>query len=88
MTKRVKEHQIVQILEEAKSECLSIDDLCRKHGISRSCFYKWRDKYGGMSISDVKRLKQLEEENRKLKQMYAELSLDNVILRDVIAKKL
>ena len=88
MTKSLKEHQIVQILEEAKMGALSIDDLCRKHGISRSTFYKWKDKYGGLTVSDVKRLKQLEEENRKLKQMYAEVSLDNIILKDVIAKKL
>lgn len=88
MTKRLKEHQIVQILEEAKMDVLSIDDLCRKHSISRSTFYKWKEQYGGLNVSDVKRLKQLEAENRKLKQMYAEVSLDNTILKDVIAKKL
>ncbi len=88
MTKRLKEDQIVQILEEAKSGTISLDELCRKYGIGLSTYYKWRDKYNGMSVSDVKRLKYLEEENRKLKQMYADVSLDNQILKDVIAKKL
>lgn len=62
--------------------------LCREFGISRSTLYQWRSKYGGMEVSQVKRLRELEEENRKLKQMYADLALDNRILRDVIEKKL
>lgn len=59
-----------------------------EHGISRTSLYKWKSKYSGMDVSQVKRLKELEEENRKLKQMYADLALDNQILRDVIEKKL
>lgn len=62
--------------------------ICRELGISRSTLYQWRSKYGGMEVSQVRRLRELEEENRKLKQMYADLALDNQILRDVIEKKL
>lgn len=62
--------------------------ICRELGISRSTLYQWRSKYGGMEVSQVRRLRELEEENRKLKQMYADLALDNQILRDVIEKRL
>ena len=62
--------------------------ICRELGISRSTLYQWRSKHGGMEVSQVRRLRELEEENRKLKQMYADLALDNQILRDVIEKKL
>lgn len=62
--------------------------ICRELGISRSTLYQWRSKYGGMEVSQVRRLRELEEENRMLKQMYADLALDNQILRDVIEKKL
>lgn len=62
--------------------------ICRELGISRSTLYQWRSKNGGMEVSQVRRLRELEEENRKLKQMYADLALDNQILRDVIEKKL
>lgn len=62
--------------------------ICRELGISRSTLYQCRSKYGGMEVSQVRRLRELEEENRKLKQMYADLALDNQILRDVIEKKL
>lgn len=64
------------------------DEICRKMGIVPKTLYRWRAKYGGMEVSQVRRLKELEEENRKLKQMYADLALDNQILRDVIEKKL
>ncbi|MDM7861634.1 transposase, partial [Alteromonas sp. ASW11-36] len=74
MTKRKTESQIVAILKEAEAG-LSVQEICRQYGIGQSTFYKWREKYGGMEASDVKRLKELEEENRRLKQMYAELSL-------------
>lgn len=62
--------------------------ICRELGISRSTLYQWRSKNGGMEVSQVRRLRELEEENRQLKQMYADLALDNQILRDVIEKKL
>lgn len=85
MTKRKTESQIVAILKEADSG-MSIQEICRQNGIGQSTFYKWREKYGGMEVSDVKRLKELEEENRRLKQMYAELSLKSQMQADIIKK--
>ncbi len=67
---------------------VSAEPVAREHGISRTTLYKWKSKYSGMDVRQVKRLKELEEENRKLKQMYANLALDNQILRDVFEKKL
>ena len=64
-----------------------VKDICRELGIHRATFFNWKKKYSGMEVKDVKRLKELEEENRKLKQMYADLALDNKILKDVIEKK-
>lgn len=84
---KVSEAKIFEILKEVETG-ISIDDLCRKHEISRSAYYKFRSKYGGMDLSDLKRLRQLEDENRRLKHMYADLSLDHKILKDVIEKKL
>ena len=84
---RFTEHQIIKILKEAEAG-VSVTDLCRQHGFSRSSFYKWKAKYGGMEASSLKRLKELEEENRKLKQMYADLSLEITVLKDIIEKKL
>jgi len=85
--KRFSEAQIVKVLKEAEAG-VPVADLCRQYGFSRSSFYKWKAKYGGMDISSLRRLKELEEENRKLKQMYAELSLDHRILKDIVEKKL
>ncbi len=79
------ESQIVTILKEAEAG-MPVKDICRKYGISNSTFYKWREKYGGMEASDVRRLKELEEENRRLKQMYAELSLKSQMQEDIIKK--
>ena len=62
--------------------------MCREYGISDATYYNWKAKYGGMEASDIKRLKELEEENRRLKQMYADLSLEHTILKDIIEKKL
>ncbi|OCG31061.1 transposase, partial [Gilliamella sp. Choc6-1] len=73
MMKKMTEHQIVAILKEAEAG-IPVKELCRKYGMGNSTFYKWREKYGGMETSDIKRLKELEAENRKLKQMFAELS--------------
>jgi putative transposase len=84
---RFTEHQIIKILKEAEAG-VPVTDLCRQHGFSRSSFYKWKAKYGGMEASSLKRLKELEEENRKLKQMYADLSLELTVLKDIIEKKL
>ena len=85
MTKRRSESQIVAILKEADAG-MPASALCRKHAIGMSTYYKWRSKYGGMEVSDVRRLKELEDENRRLKQMYAELSLLNKMQEEVIKK--
>lgn len=84
---RFTEIQIVKILKEVEGGRL-VKEVCRENGISDATYYNWKTKYGGMEASDVKRLKDLEEENRRLKQMYAELSLDHKILKDIIEKKL
>ena len=81
------ETQIVSMIKEAESG-VPVPEVCRKYGIGQSSFYKWRSKYGGMEASDVKRLKELEEENRRLKDMFATLSLKHSMLEDIIAKKL
>lgn len=84
---KLSEAKIVSILGEGEAG-VAIEDLCRKYGISRSTYYKLKTKYGGMSGSDLKKLRQLEEENRRLKHMYADLSLDHKILKDIVEKKL
>jgi len=84
---RFSETQIVKILKEAEGGRM-VKDICREYGISDATYYNWKSKYGGMEASDIKKLKELEEENRKLKQMFAELSLENRVLKDVIEKKL
>ncbi len=84
---KVSETKIVQILKEGETG-VPIDTVVRKYGIARSTYYKWKSKYGGMELSELKRLKELEAENRRLKQMYADLSLDHRILKDVVEKKL
>ncbi|KRP10218.1 MAG: transposase [Sphingobacteriales bacterium BACL12 MAG-120813-bin55] len=81
------ESQIVGILKQ-HDQGLKVAEICRQNGVSSATFFNWKKKYGGMQASDVKRLRELEEENRKLKQMYADLALDNRILKDVIEKKL
>ena len=85
--KRFTENQIIKILNEAEVG-VPVTDLCRKHGFSSSTFYKWKAKYGGMDASALRRLKELEEENRRLKEMYAELSLEHKVLKDIVEKKL
>ena len=82
---RHSETEMVNAVRQLESG-VSAELVAREHGISRTSLYKWKSKYGGMDVSQVKRLKELEEENRKLKQMYADLALDNQILRDVIEK--
>jgi putative transposase len=73
-------------LHEGESGIIA-DDLCRKYGIARSTYYKWKAKYGGMSISDAAKLKALEQENNRLKRLVADLSLETIALKDVLAKK-
>lgn len=81
------ESEMVKAVKELESG-VSVEVVAREHGISKATLYQWKSKYSGMDVSQVRRLKELEEENRKLKQMYADLALDNRILRDVIEKKL
>ena len=81
------ESQIVNILKEAEAG-ISLEELSRQHGFSKASFYKWKAKYGGMDVSALKRLKELEEENQRLKQMYADLSLEHKALKDIVEKKL
>lgn len=84
---RFSESQILRILKEAEGG-RKVVDVCREYGVSQAAYYKWKSKYGGMEASDIRRLKELEEENRKLKRMFANLSLENEALKGVIAKKL
>jgi len=83
--KRFTEEQIIGILKEADAGVKN-QDLCRKHGISEQTFYNWRRKFGGMQVSEAKRLRELESENRKLKQLLAEAHLDNAALKEVLSK--
>lgn len=83
---RFTEEQIIGILREQEAG-LATADVCRKHGISIATFYKWKAKYGGLEVSDAKRLKALEDENAKLKKLLAEAMLDSAMLKDVASKK-
>lgn len=80
------EEQIIGILKEHEAG-VSVADLCRKHGVSDASIYKWKAKFGGMDVSEAKRLKALEDENGKLKRMLADAMLDNVALKDLLGKK-
>ena len=86
MKKRYSEEQIIGILKEAEAG-IPLADLVRKHGISSASFYAWRKKYGGMEVSDAKKLRALEDENRRLKKLVADLSLDNQLLKEISEKK-
>lgn len=83
---RFTEEQIIGILKEAEAG-RKIAELCRAHGISEQTYHRWKRKYGGLSVSDARRLKQLEEENRRLKRLVADLTLDNQALKDVVSRK-
>ena len=84
---RFTETQIIAILKEADAG-ITVKEICRKHGISDATYYKWKSKYGGMSASDLKRLKEMEQELSRLKRMYADMALENQALKDLIEKKL
>ena len=84
--KRVNESKVIEIIKEAEGD-ITVRDICRKHQITEQTFYRWRNKYGGMDASEVRRLRELEKENNQLKQIVADLTLDNRILRDVNQKK-
>jgi putative transposase len=84
---RFSEVQIVNALKQVEGG-RTVREVCREFGISEATYYQWKSKYGGMEAADIRRLKELEDENRRLKQMYADLSLENRALKDVITKKL
>ncbi len=84
---RFSEEQIIGILKEAEAREMTAVAVCRKHGISEQTFYRWKSKYGGMDVSEAKRLKALEDENARLKKLLADAMLDNSLLKDVLAKK-
>jgi len=84
---RFTESQIVSILQEADAG-VPVNEIWRKHGISSATYYKWKSKYGGLEVSELKRLKELEQKNQRLKRMYADLSLENNALKELISKKL
>lgn len=86
MKKRFTEEQIIGFLREVDSGT-SVKDLCRRHGFSEASYYLWRSKFGGMDVSDAKRLKALESENARLKKLLAEAMLENEAVRDVLRKK-
>ena len=85
MAKRHTEEQIIGVLKESEAG-MKTPELCRKHGISAGTFYKWKDKFGGLSVSEVRRLRVLEEENRRLKHIVADLTLDNRALKEINSK--
>ena len=82
---RFSEEQIIGVLREQEAGA-KIEEVCRRHGISSATFYKWKSKYGGLEISDAKRLKGLEDENRRLKRLLADAMLDNAALKDLLGK--
>ena len=83
---RYTETQIIAVLKEVDTG-RKVEEVCRQHGISSATYYNWKSKYGGMEASDVKRLKELEEENAKLKKMFADVSLENHAIKELVAKK-
>lgn len=84
---RYTESQIIKVLNEVEGG-RQVKDICREYGISDATYYNWKSKYGGMTASDIRRLKDLEDENRRLKRMYADLSLQHEALKDIVEKKL
>jgi len=86
MKKRFTEEQIIGVLKEAEAGN-KVTDLCRKHGISDATYYNWKAKYGGLTVSEAQRLKELEQENSRLKRLLAESVLDNAALKDLLGRK-
>lgn len=86
MKNRFSEEKIIKILQEADLD-ITVEDLCRKHNISKTTFYAWKKKFGGLTVQEARRLKLLEKENSKLKRIVADLTLKTVALKDVLSKK-
>jgi len=86
MKRRFSEEQIIGILREQEAGCV-VKEIIRRHGISEQTFYRWKAKFGGMDVSDARRLKELEAENSKLKRLLADAMLDNAALKDVVSRK-
>ncbi|GAB5386310.1 MAG: hypothetical protein Alis3KO_34330 [Aliiglaciecola sp.] len=84
--KHFTEEQIIGVLKEQESGC-KVEDICRRHQIAQSTFYKWKSKFSGMEVNEAKRLRELEAENSKLKKLLAEAMLDNAALKDVVSRK-
>ena len=83
---RYTEPRIIEVLKDVDAG-RKVEEVCRQHGISSATYYNWKSKYGGMEASDVKRLKELEEENAKLKKMFADVNLENNTIKELVAKK-
>jgi len=86
-TSKFSDTQIVSILKQAEAG-MPVKEVCRQHQISSACYYKWKSKFGGLSVSELRRNRELEAENSKLKRMYAEMAMENHALKDLIEKKL
>ncbi len=84
---RFKETEIVRVLKEVEGG-RQVKEVCREYGISDATYYNWKSKYGGMEVSDIRKMKELAQENRRLQQMYADLSLKHEALKDIVEKKL
>ena len=84
--KRFSQEKIIQILKEAECKISTIGELCRKHGIAEQTFYRWRNKYGGLSVNEARRLKDLEKENARLKKLLAERDLEVDVMKDLLSK--
>ncbi len=84
--KRYSEEQIIQILQEASAEGAHVGDVLRRHGVAAKTYYRWRAKFGGLDVSDARRLRQLEDENRRLKRLVAQQALDNQVLKELLGK--
>lgn len=86
MKKKFTEEQIVKILRDADCSGVSIADVCRKHGVSEQSFYRWRQQYGSMSVGEIRRLRELEKENARLKRLLAERSLEVDVMKEILEK--